>query len=78
MNEKQRIINMIQELFSVGATDINITATSAENEIHHIRFRLIGVSMRAQANGGETKIYEIEIETYNGIEDLSQLIGGAK
>ena len=78
MNEEQRIENMLQQLLSVGATDINIAAASAENDVHGIRFVLNGVSMRAQANGGETRIYAIGIDTYNGIEDLSQLIGGAK
>ena len=78
MNEEQRIENMLQQLFSVGANDINITAASTENDIYHISFTLNGVSMRAQANGGETRIYGIGIDTYNGIEDLAQLIGGAK
>ena len=75
MNDEERIENMIHQLASVGAVDITITEAS-DNDIHSIRFTLNGVSMRAQANAGDTKIYAIGIDTFNGIEDLVQLMGG--
>lgn len=78
MNEENdRIENMINQLAKVGAVDTKITEAS-ENGIHSIRFTLNGVEMRAQADEGETRIYGIGINTYNGIEDLAQLMGGAK
>ena len=77
MNEENdRIEDMIHQLAKVGAVDITITEAS-KHGIHSIRFTLNGVEMRAQCNGGETRIYGIGINTYNGIEDLAQLIGGA-
>jgi hypothetical protein len=75
--ENDRIENMIQQLAKVGAVDIKITKADGDG-IHSIRFTLNGVSMRAQCNEGETCIYGIEINTYNGVKDLAQLIGGAK
>lgn len=77
MNEENdRIENMIHQLAKVGAVDTKIT--EASGGIHSIRFTLNGVEMRAQADEGETRIYGIGINTYNGIEDLAQLIGGVK